>query len=254
MNPFEHHGLRPHLSPSALNKYIESPGLWALQYLGHAREASNAKMLRGQAVEAGYAAYLATGRMDEALALIVGRYWFEIDKNLARGDLADKQAKLLEPMFLQCLQWTPPSALNATQIEVEYWFDDVPVKIKGIVDLAFDVVDVDLKTKEQLKQPSAAEIRQVSLYRAAREREGGLLIVTHQKHAYHPVTDEMMKIGLEELHDAARKITKLLSAFDKAEDILGVLPIDWDHWKAPKKSAFRTASALEDFTAVELET
>jgi hypothetical protein len=243
-----------HFSPSNLNKYIASPGLWAMAYLGGSKDGGNPKMWRGTAVEAGFAAYLRKGNLEEAYDAALRAYDTFLIYNGTDGPGVVPQRNLIEPMISQCLLWTPPSDLNATQIEVEHWFDDIPVKIKGFVDLAFEGVDVDLKSTEKCpSKPPQAHVRQVALYRAARQRAGGLLYVTDKRHAYYEVTDEMAEKGLADLHDAARKVTKLLAAFEKPQDILDVLPIDWDHWMAPKQTAPETASVADEFVAVQLE-
>jgi PD-(D/E)XK nuclease superfamily len=252
-----------HYSPSSLNKFIESPGLWARQYLGGDREASNARMWRGNAVEAGFAAAL-RGRLDFALTVADISFRHSVEENCvnATDTVAVKsQEALIEPMLKQCMEWSPPSKLYATQTKVEYWFPDVPVLVIGYADLSFEPcdkhvlgIDVDLKTTEKLyslTKPRPDHVRQASLYRAARKKDGGILYVTDKKHLYFDVTDEMMGAALTQLNDAARKVTRLLAAFDKPEDIIEVLPIDWDHWKAPKANAPGTASASALFTAVE---
>jgi hypothetical protein len=173
-------------------------------------------------------------------------------------DVAKKQYDLILPMLRQCTLWTPPSMLAATQIEIEHWFDDVPVKVKGYVDLAFEGVDVDLKTTERLpSKPTPSHVRQVALYRAARQRAGGLLYVTDKRYAYYEVDDAMRDEALAEMQDAARKLTRLLGAFDKPEDVMNVLPVDYENFRAPPKGAAQGSGctgAASDFVAVELET
>lgn len=255
-NPFDTHGIT-HLSPSSLNLYIEQPGIWALRYLARRKDAGGVKMWRGTAVEAGYVAYLRTHDLEQAYDAALRSYWLNVDENNARGEAADKEAEVIEPMLAQCLLWTPPSYLNAAQIKVEHFFDDVPVPVIGYVDLAFEGLDVDLKSTMRCpSKPSPDHIRQVSLYRAARNKPGALLYVTDKRYAYYDVTDEMMAQGLDELADAARKVTKLLGAFKDADEVLSVLPIDYAHFKAPKKDAPRATAptAADEFEAVTLET
>jgi hypothetical protein len=257
-NPFQRHGIG-HLSPSSINKFITSPGLWARQYLGGVKEGGNVKMWRGSAVEAGYVAALRQLAPCCALDVAKDSFWLNVEENSVNAqDTAEVKGQecLIKPMLEQCLRWAPPSALNAAQIKIEHWFPDVPVPVIGYVDLAFEGIDIDLKTTTRCpSKPDPSHVRQVSLYRAARERAGGLLYVTDKKHAYFDVDDQMMGAALVQLNDAALKLTKLLAAFDKPQDIIDVLPIDWDHWMAPKAAAApRTASASSDFSAVELET
>ncbi len=243
MNPFDHHGIA-HLSPSSLNLFIQQPGIWALQYLARRKSDGAPSMWRGSAVETGYIAYLRSFDAERSVELALRDY-------VARGGKAtDDEAKLIGPMFNQCCKWETPSKLNAAQIEIEHWFDGIPVRIKGYVDLAFDGVDVDLKTSANCpKAPRNADVRQVALYRAARKRPGALLYVTAIKHAYYEVTDAMMAGGLQEFEDAAHKVAKLLGTFDKPEDILSILPVDWDHYRAPKRTDARTAASASDFEA-----
>lgn len=252
---FEQHGIK-HLSPSSLNAYISHPGIWAWTYLARQKGPGNAKMWRGSAVETGFVYYLHTADLQGAYETATRQFWLNVDENNARGEAADKQAALIEPMISQALLWTPPSYLNAHQIKVEHWFDDVPVPVVGYVDLAFEGIDVDLKTTERMpSKPSNEHIRQVSLYRVARQKSGGLLYVTDKRYQSFNIDDEMMAKGLKELEDAARKVTALLTRLT-SEEILSILPIDYDHYRAPKGVDARKAgraAASDEFEPVILE-
>ena len=231
---FEQHGIK-HLSPSSLNAFISHPGIWALTYLARERGPGNPKMWRGSAVEGGYVHFLRTGQFDASCEAAYRMYWLNVDENNARGEEADKQAELIDSMLAQAVLWTPPSDLNAHQIKVEHWFDDVPVPVVGYVDLAFEGIDVDLKTTQRMPpKPSNEHVRQVSLYRVARNKPGGLLYVTDKRYQYFAVDDDMMAQGLSALEDAARKVTTLLTRLT-TEEILSILPIDYDHYRAPKE-------------------
>ena len=63
-NAFERRGIN-HLSPSSLNLWRASPGLWAARYLAGLSEDGPA-MWRGSAVEAGLARFLRSGDLAEA--------------------------------------------------------------------------------------------------------------------------------------------------------------------------------------------
>jgi hypothetical protein len=77
---FQRHGIG-HLSPSSLNLWIAAPGIWALRYLGKMRESGNPKMWRGNAVEAGFAAYLRKGNLEEAQAVAECAYLNALEFN-----------------------------------------------------------------------------------------------------------------------------------------------------------------------------
>jgi len=118
---------------------------------------------------------------------------------------------------------------------VEHWFDPVPIPVIGYLDFAFDGLDVDLKTTKACpSKPRPEHVRQVSLYRAARGRDGGLLYVTDKKHAYYPVDDQMMDEALMEMHAAALSLNNFLARMDSREDVLRSLPFDWEYFAAPK--------------------
>ena len=77
-------------------------------------------------------------------------------------------------------------------------------------------------------------MRQVSLYRAARGRAGGLLYVSAKRSAYYDVDDEAMEIALETLRADALSLNNFLSRMETKDDVLKSLPVDWDNYRAPK--------------------
>ena len=231
-HPFERFGIS-HLSPSSLNCWRASPGVWALRYLSKIRDDGNAAMWRGSAVEAGMAALLRGAKLDEATTLALQSF----DLN-SQGDITGElgsERDLIEPMLTECLKWQAPSALNATQLKIEHWFEHIPIPVIGYLDLAFDGIDVDLKTTKACpSSPRPDHVRQVSLYRASRERLGGLLYVTAKRHAYFPVDDDMMARGLSDLESDALSLMNFLSRCDDRRAAIKSLPMDVDHFMFPK--------------------
>src|SRR5690349_5059708 len=119
-NPFSRHGIE-HLSPSALNCWRASPGVWALRYLAKVRDDGNASMWRGSAVESGLAAMLRGTPLEKSCGLALRTF----DLN-SQGEITDElsvERDLITPMLEQCALWQPPAALSATQLKVEYWFE-----------------------------------------------------------------------------------------------------------------------------------
>jgi hypothetical protein len=232
MNSFARFGI-DHLSPSSLNLWQSSPGIWALRYVGRIKDGGNAAMWRGTAVENGMAAFLRGANEITAGNIALNAF----DLNCA-GQITDEitaEMELILPMLRQCRLWQPPSELNATQLRVEHWFDDIPIPVIGYLDFAFDGIDVDLKTTKACPSvPRPDHVRQVSLYRAARGRSGGLLYVTNKRHAYYGVDDEIMERALSDIETSARSLQQFLARMDSREDVLRSLPVDFDHWAAPK--------------------
>lgn len=234
MNSFHRFDIE-HLSPSALNLWVSAPGLYALRYIAKIKDSGSPAMWRGTAVENGLAALLHGTGITTAMSMahqsfdLNSKDYQEID-----GD-ASVERNLIAPMLTECLKWKAPSDLNATQIKVEYYFDPIPVPVIGFIDLAFEGHDIDLKTTKAIPStPRADHIRQVSLYRAARNRTGGLLYVSAKRHLYHEVTDDMMNDALADLQAAALSLNNFLARMENKEDALRSLPIDHSHYAAPK--------------------
>lgn len=222
-----------HLSASSLNLWRTAPGIWALRYIAKRKDEGNGAMWRGTAVENGLVALL----RGQPLPAATDAAHQSFDNN-AMGLCDDDtlaERDLIAPMVEQCSKWQPPSALNATQLKIEYYFDPVPIPIIGFLDLAFDGVDVDCKSTKALPSaPRPDHVRQVALYRAARGREGSIFYVTGKKHACYPVTDEMTDDALQELQGAAYSLNNFLSRMQGREDVLRSLPVDYDSFYAPK--------------------
>ncbi len=231
-NSFERFNIS-HLSPSSLNLWRSAPGIFALRYIAGMKDGGNAAMWRGNAVETGLAALLRGETPFEALD--AAHMNFDLNAMGVIDEANEPERALIGPMLAQCAKWEAPSDLNATQLKIEYWLGSTPIPVIGYIDLCFDGIDVDLKTTKALPSaPRFDHIRQVSLYRAARAKSGGLLYITAKKHAYYEVTDEMMDEALMEMEASALSLQNFLAKCETKEEVLRSLPVDWDHWLAPK--------------------
>ena len=149
----------------------------------------------------------------------------------------DAERRLVAPMLERAVRSPWPGDLAATQLRVQHWFDGVPVPVIGFLDLAFmGRVDIDLKTTKACpSKPRGDHVRQVSLYRAARGRRGGLMYVTDKRSAYFEIDDEQVAEALADLRSAALSLMKFLDRVEDAADALSLLPIDGDDYRASPK-------------------
>jgi hypothetical protein len=124
------------------------------------------------------------------------------------------------------------------QLRIEHCFDDVPVPLVGFLDFAFVTgIDVDLKTtRARPSQPRGNHVRQVALYRAARQRRGGLLYVTDKKFAYFEIDDAYAQAGLDDLRAAALSLSQFLAKVSDTEEALACLPYNPDDFRTTPKS------------------
>lgn len=231
----------PHFSASQLIMWMDSPRRYVDRYLGGQKETGPA-MWRGSAVEFGYQWVLRTKNLDEAKREALNLFDLE-----AAGEVADDiqaERALIEDMVAQAIRWIPPSSLNASQLKIEHWLEDVPIPFIGYVDFCFDGLDVDLKTTKMnnlrpsttgmIQMPNPKHIWQVALYRAARRRPGGLLYVTPKLHAFFEVTDEQMEQSMEILRQAALTLIEFLRRVDSYEDAVAILPKNPAHFAEVK--------------------
>lgn len=239
MNGFERHGIK-HLSASSLNLWTALPGLWALRYLCGFKDTFGPAAMRGTAVEAGMLHLL----HDQEDPLAVALRTFDEGVQGEISDAIDAERAMIPGMMDQVAAWQPPSALRASQIKIECRLDGLAVPIIGFVDFSFDNEDVDLKTTKACpSKPKADHVRQVAIYRTARNKGGKLLYITKNKQAEFDVTDEMRDAAIEEITLTANSLGRYLGTFDSTADAVRCLPIDRDNfrWSAPAERAYRDA-------------
>lgn len=224
---FNRHGIE-RLSPSSLNLWLDSPGLWSLRYLCNMRDETGASMARGKAVEDGMlrVLYGKTGAVEAAQATFDNNMQGELSEEI------DAERALIPGMIEQCQRWKPPGQILGSQLKVEYWFEGVSIPVIGYLDFAFEPIDVDLKTTKACpSKPKADHVRQVALYCAARGRKGALLYVTEKRHAFYELDDLAIGAALQELQAAAQSLERFLSRCTGAEDAIRCLPMNRDSFR-----------------------
>src|ERR1700728_2222750 len=137
---FERFGIS-HLSASSLNLWRAAPGIFALRYLANIKDDGNAAMWRGTAVENGLISLLRGQPLTKAVSNAYQS--FDLNSNGSIEDSVTVQRELIAPMIEQCVRWTAPSPLAATQLKIEHWFDPIPIPVIGYLDMAFDGIDID---------------------------------------------------------------------------------------------------------------
>lgn len=228
-NPFEKFGIR-HLSPSSLNKWRSSPGLWALSYLGGFREPGNESMWRGSAVEAGLAVWMETNDLEAANKAALVRF---MDDGGNEGDEMDCLAPMLDQAIIEFGKIS--AKLSATQIKVEHYFDGVEVPVIGYCDFIFEDGSIfDLKTANRMPDKGQAKPdhgRQAALYSVARNAPSSLVYVTTKKAVTIPVGGNERVTMIDEMRRDAESLRRYLALHDTAESAILSLPMNSDDWK-----------------------
>lgn len=232
MSPFERFGIK-YLSPSSINTWRDSPGLWALKYLGKFRDDAGPSAWRGNAVEKGLHSWLLRKKrelaVDEAFAVFDGEALGEI-----REDITAERS-LIEPMLDMAIKESErfPCGLLGAQTRVELSVPDLSVAIIGYADfLLEDGSIVDLKTTKRL--PSSAKpdhARQAALYSAARKAPASLMYVTDKRAATYPIGDNEREHLIAELSRDALSLQRFLERQPNAETAIQSLPMQSDSFR-----------------------
>lgn len=236
MNSFQRFGI-DHLSASSLNLWTTAPGLFALRYIAGVKDQANAAMSRGTATERGIELLLRGKTVAEAQQFALAEY-----QKLVTGEITDEIAAenaLIAPMVKQAHDWKTKTVLEplaATQFRVETWLESISIPIVGYVDFSFmEGADIDTKTTKRCpSSPSLPHLRQIAVYNKARNRPQALLYITDKKYAYYQPTQAELDDALDDLRSSALALNNFLARMDNKEDVLRSLPVDYEHYAAPK--------------------
>lgn len=236
MSAFRKFGIT-HLSPSSVNCWRDTPGIWCLRYLLRVKDEGGAPVWRGNAVERGVEMILRGATLAEAQAM--ASETFEAVAFGEISDAIDAERKLIPGMVAKARDWHADmlgaksiEPLAATQLRVETYLDGVPVPFIGYVDFTFmEGADVDCKsTKACPSKPRPDHVRQVALYWRARERPAALLYVTDKRFAYFTPSEEELAAAIDDLTASAKSLERFLSAMPDAETAVRCLPMPVDHY------------------------
>lgn len=253
MSAFKRHGIE-RLSPSSLNVWRETPGLWVLRYLFKVRDESSAAMWRGNAVEKGMEMILRGKPLDEATAAAMTEF-----EQQAQGEVSDEidaERKRIPGMVGKVCDWhadmlqaKAAPELAATQLKVETYLDGVSIPVIGYVDFTFmEGADVDCKsTKACPSAPRPDHVRQIALYWRARNRPAALLYVTDKRFAYFAPSEADLHNAVAELTGAARSLERFLSRVSDPVEAAEMLPHPTDHFAYGQASKTKLMELAETF-------
>jgi len=229
-NPFKRHGIE-HLSPSACNQFIGSPGMFVLERLMKNRFSVGPAAHRGTAVEAGIVYGLMNGAPDKECCDVARR---EFDRLTAlSGDpRIDKEKGALADMVVNGLsELRPYGKPTSTQGRVEWAVEGLAVPFIGFYDLewADKGILTDIKTTHGLPSKiSVNHARQVALYQAARGDNVAARVtyVTGKKVATYAL--ENAREHLDALTRVGMTIQRFLSQSDDPKELAKMIAPDVD--------------------------
>ena len=146
-NSFETHGL-DHISAAQINSFIYSPYLWLCR-VANLDKSFGASMFRGKAIGIA-AAHIGenNGGKHSALALAEQTYFKELKDNGIPQDDPKAQKELgLVQRTVEMLSHSFDEKVIESEREVWVELDDIPVPIKGYVDMLCEDKIIELKSK-----------------------------------------------------------------------------------------------------------
>jgi len=146
-NPFETHGL-DHISAAQINSYYHSLFLWLCR-VANLDKSFGASMFRGKAIGIA-AAHIGErkGGKHSALALAEQTYFKELkNSNIPQDDpKAEKELGLVQ-RTVEMLSHSFDEKVIESEKEVWVELDDIPVPIKGYIDMVCEDKIIELKSK-----------------------------------------------------------------------------------------------------------
>jgi len=169
-NPFEIHGVK-YISPSQINKFIQSPAKWLVQVAGYKDNLYKPAFTYGNAIEIGITKAvvenisvkecidLANGEFDRILQKSKeSKSEYDVDGATKKQKNVQRTLETVIPLYKEL--GTP----IATQKRVEYQFDSTPIPLMGFLDLEYEDTVRDLKTTSFRPKTNSNYNRQLATY------------------------------------------------------------------------------------------
>lgn len=249
MNAFERFNIRS-LSPTMIAQWDAAPATLILRRLYGVKGKANAKMWRGDAVEAGLNFWLHNRTREDAMvnakAHAVDTFW-----QRAEGETSEEIEEVLKGVPGMVEQSviaisTMPSNVMGTQFGVEAFLDDVDVPVFGKIDFLFeDKSIVELKTTtrcpSKLESVSISHRWQAALYAKARGVPVSLTYVTDKKWISFEIQPD--DISLVTMRRAALSLQKALASTEDGEALLRSLSLNVEsfYWDDEVMQAYEDA-------------
>lgn len=233
---FEKYGIKS-ISPTMIANWDAAPATLILKRVFGVTFQPNAKMWRGDAVEAGLASLLRDGNLQGAINLAQETF---LDRSMGEiSEETEKESALIAPMLERLAEYigeVSPSEVMASQLAVEGWFDGISAPFYGKMDFVFsDKCIWELKTTERapsrLETATLSHRWQAAVYAELRQAPVTLIYVTAKKVV--PLEVQPGDESLKTLLQTAKAMDRMLDAHGEGLDLLSSLPLSagslyWD--------------------------
>ena len=242
--PWSTYGIEA-LSPSAINKFIDSPASYVMSYVYKKYTPAGSAAKRGNAVEDGIMMGLVNNAsIEEAVDYAQGQFDSLVSYVPETDEKKKKERNMIEGMVTQGIEVLKPygtpevihdSKGKLKQHEVSCEVEGLGVRLGGKIDLYYPQhgLIVDIKTKGSMPQNiSNDEARQGAVYLGAdgfSNHEMRFVILTPKKNQTLMLHD--FRERFDEAKEAALTIKRFLSLSDDKEDLRKIVFPNFDSWK-----------------------
>ncbi len=245
-NPFETHGIE-HLSPSSINCYIDDIPLWIMRYLYGFRNGGGPAMWRGTVVDHAVGNYFGLGEtkkltLPQALKESDMEYKRLLDycntqypEQLIDVEKYKREGRMVGSYTKAAIEfYSKMGEPSDYQKEINLFIEDIPVPVKGYIDLQYQDIIRDIKTTGRMpSKVSNAHARQVSVYAKAEGCTPVLDYICVSSKGTEVVTYPVERIDehIKVVRQVALAIMNLLSFSNDKQTIAQLFYPNLDDWK-----------------------
>tara|TARA_R110002153_G_scaffold209534_1_gene362117 strand:+ start:11430 stop:12224 length:795 start_codon:yes stop_codon:yes gene_type:complete len=228
-NPFADHGVE-YLSPTSINKFARSPAKWLVNIAGYKDRMYKPAFTYGNAIEQGItAAVMQDVSINEAIEIAMDEFTKVQQKiglvNSYKYDfeMANKKQLQVARVLTEIIpQYKKLGVPVDAQRWVEWECDDLPIPIRGILDLEYEDCVRDLKTTSvRPKAPSIDYCRQLTFYALATNKAPMVDYVYTLSKSQELISFDIDNVNMyvNDIKRIAFKMMRMLSLSSEIEDV-----------------------------------
>jgi len=226
-NPFDVHGVK-YLSPNSINKFKQNPAKWLTNIAGYTDRLYIPAFTNGNAIEAGLTHAIMNGAsIAESTDVAMEEYQRirteakDAGFNYDLDGCNKKQLRAPDILATVIPKYRAFGVPVAMQKWVEWEWEDLPIPVRGIIDLEYEDCVRDLKTTSVKPKNNDNYNRQLTIYALATDKVPYIDYVYSTTKIAELQTFEIPDINehIKDVKRIAMKMMRLLSLSDDIEEV-----------------------------------
>ena len=223
-NPFEVHGVK-YISPSAINKFMKNPAKWLVNIAGYSDRIIKPAFTYGNAIETGITRAVVDNVSTKESVDLANEEFARV-ADLAREEGIDydfdgahkKQQYLKRTLEAVIPVYKDLGVPIASQKQVTYQFDSLPVTLYGILDLEYEDCVRDLKTTSYKPKKNSDYDRQLTMYSLSTDKAPVIDYVYTTTKVSELISFDVADIDIHKAQ-LERIVTKMMKMLSLSDDI-----------------------------------